>query len=454
MISIPLRPLPIRILFFLLLAAGLGWLGWRVIRTAIGDSVMSYVQRAPNLAVASQLEGADLAGRFSPDDPVIRWQRGGVYLNAAAEEQEAARLAVAIEELQRATRQSPADYRLWLSLGRARERAGEPAEARRAIERAAALAPNHFDPRWAFGNHLLRAGDREASFAQMRLALVNRPSALPLVFDYAWNAFQGDGRAVIAALDPAPELKPKMIVLLINRGRVEDGLVLWRSLPAPAPDDLRDVTEALLNAGRHRMAHEIWSGANLPDRPQPDAGSLLANGGFEDKLSNAPFYSWRLLAGNLAKLLLDRKAPREGRQSLRIGFDLSGNVAFTIAVQTVPVKPSTAYRLRFWAKVEEMESLSTPIVELYDPALELNVAGRVRVATPPLPNRTVDWTEYRLDLTTTAATEALKLRVQRPPCPEPPCPISGRIWLDAFQLAEATSPLGLRDEPLKTTASR
>lgn len=440
MISIPLRSIFLRIPFFLALAAGLGWLGWRIVRTAIGDSVMTYVQRAPNLSLASQIEGADMAGRFSPDDPLIHWQRGGVYLSAAAEEQEAARLAVALDEFRLAARKSPEDYRVWLALGRALDRGGETAEARQAIERAVALAPNHFDPRWAFGNHLLRAGDRNGSFAQMRLALGNRPSALPLVFDYAWNAFNGDGKAVTAALDPATELKPKMIALLINRGRVDDGLALWRSIAAPTPDDIRDVTESLVNVGRHRTAYELWSTAALPagvERPRPDAGSLLANGGFEGKLSNAPFYSWRLLTGNLAKLLLDRKKPREGQQSLRVGFDLRGNVAFTIASQIVPAKPSTAYRLSFWAKLEDLESLSTPLIELYDPALELSVAGRVRAATPPLPaDRDHDWKEYQLDLTTTAATEALKLRIQRLPCPEAPCPISGRIWLDDFKLVE------------------
>ena len=121
---------------------------------------------------------------------------------------------------------------------------------------------------------------------------------------------------------------------------------------------------------------------------------------------------------------------------MRVGFDLRDNLAFTITQQIVPVKPSTAYRLSFQAKIEDLESLSPPIIELYDPALELGVPGRVRAATPPLPNGDHDWKEYQLDLTTTAATEALKVRVQRLPCGEPPCPIYGRIWLDDFKLVE------------------
>src|SRR4030095_3116564 len=100
---------------------------------------------------------------------------------------------------------SPDDYRVWLARGRALDRGGDVAGARAAFERAIELAPNHFDPRWSFGNYLLRAGDREGSFAQMRLALSNRPSALPLIFDSPWGVYRGDGKAIAAALDP-PDL--------------------------------------------------------------------------------------------------------------------------------------------------------------------------------------------------------------------------------------------------------
>src|SRR5262245_12595415 len=201
MITIPLRPIPIRIIFLLALAAGLSALGWVVVHSAIGDSVMIYVQRDPKLSVEAQIEGADMALKYSPRNPLTHWRRGGVYLNAANEEMEESRVNVAIEELRAATGMSPEDYRVWLALGRALDRGGDVVEARAAFERAISLAPNHFDPRWAFGNHLLRAGDRDGSFAQMRLALNDRPSALPLIFDYAWGVYRGDGKAITAALD-------------------------------------------------------------------------------------------------------------------------------------------------------------------------------------------------------------------------------------------------------------
>ncbi|MEK7832715.1 MAG: tetratricopeptide repeat protein, partial [Acidobacteriota bacterium] len=184
----------------ILALAGIGVLIWTVARPAIGDSFITFVQRSQELSSEARLQGADTAIGLAERDPLAHLGRGAVYLAAANEEQNEMRLKTALEELRTATKISPEDYRAWLALGRALDRSGVLTEARSALERSIALAPRHFEPRWAMGNHLLRAGDREASFAQLRQALAGRPSALPLVFDYAWEAFQGDGRAIFSAL--------------------------------------------------------------------------------------------------------------------------------------------------------------------------------------------------------------------------------------------------------------
>lgn len=439
MITIPLRPIPVRIIFLLALAAGFAPLGWMVIRTAIGDSVMMFVERKPDLSLEARIEGADLALKYSPNDPLIRWRRGGVYLNAANEEMEESRLEVALDEFRAAARMCPDDYRAWLSLGRALDRGGETAEARRAFERAVALAPNHFDPRWAFGNHLLRAGDRDGSFAQMRVALGNRPSALPLVFDYAWDVYRGDGKAIAAALDPPRQVKSLLTSLLIYRGRVDDAMAVWRGMESPSASDAQKVAEALFNTGNFNKAYAVWASVEIPNRPLPDAGSLLSNGGFEGKLSlnqKTPFLTWQITPTAGAKVLQDRKGPRAGQFSFRAGFDVRGNVAFTIASQTVPVKPSTSYLLTFSIKREKLLSLSTPLIEVFDSAYDLAGGNRFRVTTKPLPNGDSGWNDYTLEFTTNAQTEAATVRIQRPPCSEPPCPIEGHVWFDEFKLAE------------------
>jgi tetratricopeptide (TPR) repeat protein len=435
MVTIKLQPLIFRLSFLLFLATGLGLLGWFVARAAIGDSYLTYVQRSAVLSTEGKIEGADLALKFSPHDSLIRWQRGGVYFNAANEDLMDERLSVALDDLRQAARMNPEDYRIWMSLGRALDRNGSPAEARAALERALQLAPRHFEPRWALGNHLLRAGDRDASFVQMRLALANRPAAIPIVFDYAWAAYEGDGKAVAEALSPPPEVKARMISLLIARGDVEDGLSVWRGMVSPGLKDMQRVTESLVNAGRFAAAYEIWSKAEIPDRPSADSHSLLANSSFEQTIpsdSKMLFYSWRIGRHDGVRVTLDRTEQVAGGQSLRLSFEVEENAAIILATQTVPVKPKTSYCVRFFVKTEELESLSTPFVELFDSA----DIKRARAATAPFPTRDHNWTEYVISLATLSDTEAVTIRLARPPCAESPCPIAGRIWIDDFKLIE------------------
>jgi tetratricopeptide (TPR) repeat protein len=470
MITIPLGPAPVRIVILLALMGGLSVLGLGVIRSAVGDSVLTIVPRNPDLSVESQIGWADLALKYSPRDPLTHLRRGGVYLKAANEEMDESRIGAAIDEFREAARMSPEDYRAWLALGRALDRGeGDTAEARKAFERAIELAPNHFDPHWFFGNYLLRgAGDRDGSFAQMRLALVNRPSALPLVFNYAWDVYRGDGKAIIAALDPskvkakvkakvearaeakveagvegaeglARQIKSQLATLLIYRGRVDDGMGVWRDLTTPTAVDAQRVTEALFNTGNFNKAYEVWNSVEIPNRPAHDWDSLLSNGGFEGDLARdqkTPFLTWKVTPVPGAKILRDRKEPREGRYSLRAGFDVRGNAVFTIASQTVPAKPSTNYRLTFSIRSDKLMSLSNPLIEVFDSAYSLGQKTRVRVATQPLPNGDIEWTDDKLEFTTNPQTEALTVRILRPPCPEPPCPIEGHIWFDEFKLQE------------------
>lgn len=436
MTTIPLRPIAIRILLLILIVAGLVAISWPIIRAAIGDSVMTFVQRNPNLAPEAQLQGADIATYYAANDPLAHLGRGRVYLAAANDEQSEEKLATSLTELRLATAMSPADYRVWLALGRALDRSGDSSGARSALEKSVNLAPKHFDPRWAMGNFLLRNGDRDAAFAQFRQALAGRSSALPLIFDYAWEAFQGDGRAIAKAMAPTGETQAQLIVLLIGRNRVPDALAVWRETAPHTPDEAEQVATALFYAGQMSAAYNVWSSSPSADRPLPDVNSLLANGDFEKQLSinsKTPFLTWRIVPIGGVKVSIDRKDPNEGQQSLRVGFDARENIPMTVVSQTVPVKPSTSYVLGYAVKTEELRSLSMPIVEVIDAA----DAGRLRAVADKWPLGDRDWREEQIKFTTNAQTEAVTVRLQRQPCAEPPCPIDGRVWLDAFKLSES-----------------
>jgi hypothetical protein len=50
------------------------------------------------------------------------------------------------------------------------------------------------------------------------------------------------------------------------------------------------------------------------------------------------------------------------------------------------------------------------------------------------PQDSQGWHDNTIDFTTTDATSAIRISLQRARCDKSPCPIFGRLWLDAFAL--------------------
>ena len=124
MTTLPLRPIPVRLIVVPVLVAALGFLCWLIIRTAVGASVMTYVHRAAELAPESQVEGVEIARKYAPEDPAVRYGTGGVFLSVASSDFNETMLKAAVDELRLSTQMSPLDYRMWLALGRALDRNG------------------------------------------------------------------------------------------------------------------------------------------------------------------------------------------------------------------------------------------------------------------------------------------------------------------------------------------
>jgi tetratricopeptide (TPR) repeat protein len=433
MVKISFHLLFTRLALFTLLLGGAIIIGKRVILTALGDSFAGYVERTPNLSTTAQLEAMDLAVRYAPLDPYVRLLRGGRYIAAATEEGNEEWGERALDEIRLAARLAPTDYRIWLALGRALDRVGNAPEARSALERAHQLAPSYFDTHWALANHLLRAGDRDASFQLMRRALSLRPAAFALIFDYAWDAYDGNMPAMLEALAPPPAVQAQIATLLVRRNNPLAALEVWRLIPAPTPPAVREFTLSLLQAARPTDAWQVWSAASLPEMEQPDSDSLLTNGGFERRIllnNRLPFRAWQVGTNSGVRVTVDRQDPDDGAQSLRVSFSLENNQPLTVITQVVPVTPGRDYCLSFSLRTEELKSLSLPRIELFDTA----DPGQAYVATPPISGDLATWTDQSLRIRATNTTQSLSLRLQRPPCADPFCSIEGRLWLDRFRL--------------------
>ena len=428
-----------------------------IIRPAIGDRLLATAYQTNEYDAVSKLAMTDAAVQAAPQMPLIHYQRGQMYLALASGEETEARVQTAIAAFRTASQLSPEDFRIWVALGQALDRQGETAEAKKALDQALALAPNYYEPHWAVANYLLRNNEPTAAFAEFKRALAIRPSELPLLFDYAWSAFNGDVPSILKALDPSVYAKASFAAFLVQRDKFEDGMAMWRELsnsaPALARRRSREFISTLLNKQQFGAAYEIWQAAAKTRRDDeatfteearreetqwyevnsPDPGSLLSNGDFEQDLKTgvtAPFNIWRLTNTKGLTVSRNNQHHKSGAYSLQLNFDVTGNVGFVVIEQLMPIKPSSTYRLSFASQIEELTTLSAPLVEVFDPA---NIQ-RLHATTKPFPLGTSTWQEHTIDFTTTPTTEAVVVRVLRPACGEPPCPIRGKIWLDNFKL--------------------
>src|SRR5690242_3829097 len=145
LIQVNSRRLPVRILFILIIALASVW-SLYAFRWFFGNTMAEYFNTGQN-----NLQLAQIAWKLSPNDPLTNWRLGQVSQKVLPLDQ----ASTALAEYEKAVSLSPNDYRFWMTLGIAREQAGEVDTAEQALRHAIALAPSYSYPHWYLGNLLL-----------------------------------------------------------------------------------------------------------------------------------------------------------------------------------------------------------------------------------------------------------------------------------------------------------
>lgn len=203
----------------------------------------------------------------------------------------------AVEALKRAVALRPRDYFLWLELGGARDNLSDKQGTLAALREAGRLAPYYSQPHWQLGNFLLREGDKEAAFLELRRAARRDQSLLKPTIQLAWDAYGGDVEAVQQALKLQNAAAQMAFArFLIRQDRVTEGLNLYRlarrddsrghgaiieelvatkhfaeavellRTPQTSEQDRRAVITGMVAAGRSDEAAALLRQFELPDR--------------------------------------------------------------------------------------------------------------------------------------------------------------------------------------------
>lgn len=413
--------LPYRILWLF------GWgslLAWGLIQVYQVFRSQALVLLDPRVEVLQE------AVHQQPSDPNFRRQLGLLYLlDPVRFDAEQAR-----HQFQRAVELSPFDWSLWIDLGRAYEQCGQKQQAEAAYQKAIALVPTYFRPRWVYANFLLRSDRQEQAIQEFVYLAEANSDAAAQIFNLIWQASGGHSPVLVAfgqRLSSDRNRSP-LVAFLARCGKYEEALAVWERM---GPDPELKVTSGLtiiaglIQARRWAEAHHLWQQVLLAR-----FGHLLAdemvfwNRGFEREPLESGF-DWILQSSPEVDAFLDTTTKQAGTRSLQLRFRQHENVRFGGVSHYLLVTPSTHYRLQFEYKTEDMLAHNGLAVEVTD----AERPGRWRAVSPPLRNPT-EWTEEALTFQTPADTRVILLRILRQPTNVLHDYIAGKVWFDEFAL--------------------
>lgn len=386
----------------------------------------------PVLAMArvhDQRTAADRAVSLLPTDAETHAVRGEV-LQRIEDYQEAR------DEFARAVQLRPRDYYLWMLLGINRDLSQDPQGALRALRQSVMLAPSYAQPRWQLGNLLLRMGQMDQAFIELRRAANSNPTIWPNVIDLAWGVYGHDAGAVIRVLKPETDATREALALFFA-GHSQSAAAIsqfrqLRSTGGESNKNTQDLLDELLKARAFAEAYEVW--ARLNDLPVTSAAEVR-DGGFEGPISvGQAGFGWQITpAVANVTMSVDEGEHQQGSRSLRIDFRGNSNPTSSLLTQVILVKPGTRYHLGVFALSKEFVSAADPVMTLVDAS---DPKGTVLAQSPPLRSDAKVWREFAIDFTTNANTMAISITVARQPCANDPCPAFGTVWMDSFSLQE------------------
>jgi tetratricopeptide (TPR) repeat protein len=423
-----------RLVIALLAACLCCWGIWQTARVGLARTLDEYAvtQRRDNatdtvlsMTAVSDAKGAvDRAVVLLPADAESHAARAEVL-------QRIEDYAQARDEFARAVQLRPRDFYLWMMLGVARDQNQDQAGALRALEQAVALAPSYAQPRWQLGNLLLRMGQLDRAFGELRQAAQSNPSLWPNVDDLAWGVYGRDANTVVSVIQPRTDSARMALALFFARhSEATAALEQFRAIRVRSDNGTESLLDQLLKAGAFGEAYEVW--AVRRGLPLTKAEAIRA-GGFEGTLTiGEPGFGWQITSSVAnVTMSIDEGAHQSGTRSLRLDFHGNSDPASPLVTQIILVQPRTRYHLGLAALSKDFVSAADPVITLIDAS---DPKAAVLAKSPPLLSDPNVWREVAIDFTTNEGTRAITFTLARQTCANNPCPAFGTVWIDSVLL--------------------
>jgi hypothetical protein len=380
----------------------------------------------------SSFDVARRALAMAPSDAMTHWRMAEVSLkNLPLDRQNEA-----IAEYEKAVSLSPYDYRYWMSLGTAYERAGETDKAEQALKRAVTLAPAYAYPHWFLGNLLLRNARYDEAFAELRLASAADAELEPQQFNLIWAIYSDDPEALKNAVGPTSAARASFALYLLSQKQFAEGLRLWDVLSSEEKKANKETAAAMITSlskdFKFHDALKVWNDiAN--EKYRTEVGRVF-DGSFEEDVEYGPeiVFGWQVQNVPQMQVGIDPARSHGGMRSLKLVFQVRSNLEAVHVFQFVPVQPRTEYEFECYVSTDKLETGSTPQLDILDPT-----DNAVLISPTKAPRGTTSWNRVNLSFKTGEKTEAIVIRIMRVSCANentPVCPIFGSVWYDDFNI--------------------
>lgn len=379
---------------------------------------------------AKTIELVQLSQSWSPHDAQAQIAEANLWLNSRVSGDE----RKVVEAYERATGLSPYDYRLWLSLGLARERAGDVAGSEKALRQAIALAPFYAHPRWLLGNSLLRQKRFDEAFAELRIAGEAIKILRPQIVSMAWNVY-GDVGQASNALGQSSSMKAEFARYLAQQKKLDDALRIWNALneneKRTESAAANEILVACMQENRLRAVWDLSKILNGDDFPKGTSGEV-SNPGFEEDILPAgkSYFGWQIGSGEQPMIAIDTGQGQESTRSLLVSFTSAGGFEFRNVSELVIVEPSARYRLEYFFKTYDLKAVGPLKIEVVDATNNQTLI----VSSKNIPDGTNEWQSDKIEFNTSSNTEGIIIRLARTKCSDNNCPIYGKVWYDNFKL--------------------
>jgi tetratricopeptide (TPR) repeat protein len=388
--------------------------------------------RAVYLSGLETPEAYERATQLEPGD-ARNWYLLGRYWQYNLEDPDAPR---AIRAYRSSLSFDPRSAETWLDLGTAYESEGNLTAARDAFLHAKKAYPLSADVSWRFGNFLLRQGELEPAFAEIRHAIEADPKRGAEAFSRCLRVEPDVEKILDQVLPPIGEVYVDVIWDQTTDGHTDNALKVWNRLVSIHPRvPLQEVFPLVgsLWAGKQFVeASRVWDQAvvlaGMSDLQGPP-GSVLWDGGFESGVTGGTF-SWRLPEGlrNL-QITFDSQEKHSGNRSLQLMFDGKSNLALNSICHYVLVTPSTAYRFSAWIQTRAL----TTDQGLRFQMQALGTKDGSVVVTPDV-HGNQPWTLIEVPWTSGKDVQSMQVCLVRFPSDQADNKIQGAAWVDDVAL--------------------